>query len=82
MKLNGLVSEDGIVLSLGRVSFWVVLGMSAYFWYVRSIEAFPPTLYSVLSGLLLYNFSKKGLESLDKYVDYRKNAGTLTPKTI
>lgn len=58
--------EDGtIVVSLGRVSFWIIFTFCTYFWFFLPIAAFPPNLFHTLVFLMIYNISKKSVKALD-----------------
>lgn len=58
-----LVSEDGKSFSLGRLSFWIALGISIYFWFFRPVLEFPPSLMEFLFASLAYNLVKKGVSA-------------------
>lgn len=49
--------------SLGRVSFWITFVCMSYFWFSGGIV--PASLYDVFFMMVLYNFFKKTLSSLD-----------------
>lgn len=66
MKFNGLISEDGEYVSSGRIALWITLGISIYFW-IRQITV-PATLYDAFVATLIYNFGKKGINSVDTYL--------------
>jgi hypothetical protein len=52
-------------LSLGRVSYWVVLFVASYMW-IASIMV-PESLLIVLMALLSYNLGKKSLDAFNAY---------------
>lgn len=64
MNAWGLVSEDGNTWSLGRTSFWIVFAVTIFYWFRYDIKDFPPTLLTMLEYSLIYNFGKKGLETV------------------
>lgn len=88
MQFRNLISENSLddgtpVISLGRVSFWLILSFCSYFWFCVEVAAFPPTLFYTLGFLMIYNVSKKSLKSLDvvlqAWADKKlKNAGDIT----
>ena len=57
--LEGLLVSNRYSCSLGRVAFWLVLGLTIYFWLARPMEEFPPSLEQVLMFLLVYNLGGK-----------------------
>jgi len=67
MNFRSLVSEDNDSISIGRISFWVLFGLSIYFWIMK--PTFPQTLYDTLGIILLYNFGKKGIDVANNFVD-------------
>lgn len=69
MNYWNLISEDNKNISLGRVSFWILMGFSAYFWFCQPAANFPPTLYNILVAVILYNFGKKGLELVAPFIE-------------
>lgn len=71
MKFSSLISEDSKNLSLGRVSFWIVFGISIYFWFRREPDKFPETLFYSFMLLLLYNISKKGFDSINRFFELK-----------
>lgn len=50
-------------LSLGRIAFWIVFGISIYFWLTQPIAAFPPSLFEALLITMSYNLAKRGMET-------------------
>ena len=50
--------------SLGRAAFWLVMGLSVWFWLTRSPAEFPPSLESTLGFLLAYNLGGKAVGRL------------------
>lgn len=80
MTFKTLISEDGINVSLGRVAFWLLLSFAAYFWFCKAITDFPPTLYSALTTIMLYNFGKKGVEVMANWLDLKKLAASVDAK--
>ena len=70
MRFVSLFSEDNQNISLGRTAFWILLGFSSYFWF-KEIK-FPETLYYFFSYVTLYNFGKKGLDTITDLVPLLK----------
>ena len=60
----GLVIGGRETLSLGRVAFWLVMGLAVYFWLARPPSDFPPTLGEALWVVLAYNFGGKAVNAL------------------
>lgn len=62
MKLKGLISEDGVKLSLGRTVFWMVLPIMFYYWCyqfpINGNDA-PGSLTTSFISILGYNLGKK-----------------------
>lgn len=90
MEWRTLISDDGNSLSVGRIAFWLVFALSNYLWIFKCVAityVFPASLLEILSLLLLYNISKKGLSSLDTALKDRANkiistvTGEKTPPT-
>jgi hypothetical protein len=53
-------SVDGTLqgfVSIGRVSFWILLAYMSYFWL--TLQVVPDTLYMSWIAVLIYNLSKK-----------------------
>jgi hypothetical protein len=67
MSWYGLVSEDGKDVSIGRCSFWIVLGLMIWFW-LFSVSAIPPTLITAFEWVMSYNFGKKVLSTASTVV--------------
>jgi len=59
LKPTKLFSEDGVNFSLGRITFWLILSISIFFWFKKPVDAFPPSLLHTLYLLIGYNVSKK-----------------------
>ena len=59
-----IIVEKGS-LSLGRVSYWIVLCVASYMW-IASIMV-PESLLIVLMALLSYNLGKKSLDAFNSY---------------
>ena len=57
--VKGLFASDSPGCSLGRVSFWLVFGLTIYFWLCRPVEDFPQSLEQALMFLLAYNLGGK-----------------------
>ena len=57
--MAGLLVSNRYSCSLGRVAFWIVLGLAIYFWLARPVEEFPHSLEQVLMFLLVYNLGGK-----------------------
>jgi len=56
-------------ISLGRVSFWITfLICLKFWWYGKDI---PMTLYNTFVVMVIYNFSKKGLRTVEN-IDFGK----------
>ena len=69
-KFSSLISEEtkedgSIIVSLGRVSFWIIFGFCSFFWFGMPVAAFPPNLFQTLVFLMIYNISKKSVKALD-----------------
>jgi hypothetical protein len=64
LKIKGLFSEDGESFSIGRLSFWGILGISIYFWFALPVIAFPPSLLHMLYLTTGYNIAKKGINTI------------------
>ena len=70
LKFSSLISEEtredgSIIVSLGRVSFWIILSFCTFFWFGLPITSFPPNLFHTLVFLMIYNISKKSVKALD-----------------
>lgn len=72
--MNGyaLITEDGKAISLGRVSFWLLLLACIYFWFFEKIVDFPPTLFQAFCAVMLYNFGKKGVDLFNTFLETKK----------
>lgn len=55
-----LICEYDHKLSLGRVTFWILLCMNTYYWMYLQKDV-PDTLFNSWWIILIYNLSKKGL---------------------
>jgi hypothetical protein len=66
MRIASLISEDDKNVSLGRVAFWILLGIACYFWF-KEIK-FPDTLYYFFAYVTIYNFGKKALSTITEVV--------------
>ena len=53
-------------VSIGRVSFWIILIFMSYYWYTE--KTVPATLFDSWWIILLYNFSKKPIDWVSKNV--------------
>ena len=73
LKPTRLVSEDGVNLSVGRLTFWFVLGLATYFWLFKPIGEFPPSLTEMLYISTGYNIVKKGLNRFGGGVNNVRN---------
>lgn len=67
MNCWSLVSEDKENLSMGRCSFWVLLLICIVFWSIK--KPFPDTLYYLTLYSLLFNYGKKLVKPLEKFLD-------------
>lgn len=59
-------------ISLGRLSFWLILGLTVYFWLERPPADFPPSLDNALGLVLAYNLGGKAFRAFgykDKEAD-------------
>lgn len=65
--------------SLGRVGFWIALGISIGFFWAKG-EDIPSNLFWVLSSLLIYNVGKR-LPDAWKEVKLNGNGSANTGKT-
>lgn len=64
MKWISLISEnEGKTVSLGRISYWIALSFSIYFWFWLPVNAFPPTLFEFLAATLIFNLGKKAVST-------------------
>lgn len=72
MTLKNLISEDGRRVSIGRLTFWVLLSVCLYFWLWLKTDA-PYTLHESWIWLLFYNLGKKVLPVIDRWGE-RKHA--------
>jgi hypothetical protein len=70
MNIKSLISEDNDNVSMGRVAFWLLFIISMFFWITD--KKYPNTMYDIFAIIVLYNFSKKGIEVISKYVDNTK----------
>lgn len=61
---SGLIYGEGGSVSIGRLSFWAVFGLTIYFWLCRPPELFPPTLDSTFGIVVAYNFGSKAVNNL------------------
>lgn len=59
---SSLLIESGSI-SLGRISFWIIFGLSIYFWLCRPVADFPPSLFESLLITMSYNLVKKGMDT-------------------
>lgn len=51
-------------VSLGRLSFWLIFGLSVYFWLARPAAEFPASLNDSLMMVLAYNLGSKAVYNL------------------
>lgn len=58
------ILQDSV--SLGRVAFWIIFGIMVYFWLMGT--PIPPTMFDSWWIILLYNFSKKPIDWIQKNV--------------
>jgi len=65
-KLAGLVVGTRPAASMGRVSYWIFVCLSIYFWLARPVDAFPPSLESALFFTLAYNLGGKIASTLGR----------------
>lgn len=72
MNINGLISENGSSVSLGRLTFWLLLIVCLWFW-LRGAET-PNSLYDAWALILLYNLGKKGVTAFDR-LSHLKHGG-------
>lgn len=79
VKFVSLVSEDNESLSMGRIAFWILLVACFIYWFYLNTKTFPSTLYEMTLFVLLYNFSKKGVDAFSEWVKYKQTMGP-TPK--
>ena len=63
--------------SLGRVAFWLMLGLSVWFWLTQSVDAFPPSLENALTYVLAYNFGGKMTGQINQFMRHRKGNNDL-----
>lgn len=54
---------EGSSLSLGRIAFWIIFGISIYFWLARPVADFPSTLFETLLITMSYNLVKRGMDT-------------------
>lgn len=67
MNFKHLISEDGVSVSLGRVSFWLVFALLIWYWVSAGLKVdvnvtvpdAPDSLLYSFYTLLLYNTGKK-----------------------
>jgi len=57
-KLHPLVHDADALLSMGRISYWVVFTMINAFWIAEKMV--PDTMTTILMALLSYEVFKKG----------------------
>jgi hypothetical protein len=71
MKVDfwALISEKGGV-SLGRVSYWIVLAVACYMWVSNIIVQ--ESLLLMLMSLLSYNLGKKSLDVFAVWAESKK----------
>lgn len=60
-KFSGLFIGSREAFSLGRTGFWLVFGISVYFWLARPAAEFPPSLENTLGFMLAYNLGGKAV---------------------
>jgi len=60
MTIKRLISENGVDISLGRTTFWILFVISLYYWIYLKQDT-PDTLFNSWWIVLIYNFGKKGL---------------------
>jgi hypothetical protein len=63
MNGYGLISEEKETMSLGRVTFWIVLLYMSWFWFSSEYEI-PSTLITTFEWVMGYNFGKKILSTI------------------
>lgn len=78
MSFKYLITEDGERVSIGRVTFIIILATMLFFWITGKTVV--DTLFYTWVLLLVYNLSKKGIRSLDKFLEvllvaFSKKAG-------
>jgi len=66
LKFAYLITEDGRRVSLGRITFWLLLCFMIYFWFIEG--EVPESLFSTWWLILLYNFGKKAKPVLEKMI--------------
>lgn len=67
MNFKHLISEDGVNVSLGRVSFWMIFALLIWYWIQAGLKVdvnvtipdAPDSLLYSFYTLLLYNTGKK-----------------------
>ena len=64
--LAGLVVGGRNTASMGRAAFWLVFGLSAWFWLARPVDAFPPSLADALWVVLAYNLGGKAVNNFSR----------------
>ena len=64
--LAGLIIGGRDTASLGRVAFWLVMGLCVWFWLGRPVESFPPSLGDALWVVLAYNFGGKAVNTFGR----------------
>jgi uncharacterized protein YybS (DUF2232 family) len=73
MKWQSLISEEVTgqwQVSLGRVSFWIVLVILCIMWCQQT--AIPDTLFWTWMTLVGYNLAKKPLNIASTYLNFKK----------
>jgi len=72
MTIKNLISEDGKQISIGRLTFWLLLFVCLWFWFHRAET--PQTLFDAWTAMVLYNLGKKGIFAFDRMSE-RKHGG-------
>ncbi|MGE4267191.1 MAG: hypothetical protein AB7F25_07130 [Deferribacterales bacterium] len=72
MTFKNLISENGAQISIGRLTFWLLLCVCLWFW-LRGADT-PNTLFEAWAAMVLYNLGKKGVWAFDKMSE-RKHGG-------
>ena len=72
MTIKNMISEDGKQVSIGRLTFWLLLFVCLYFWLYLHADA-PDTLHESWIWIMFYNLGKKILPVIDRWGE-RKHA--------
>ena len=64
LSVSRLFSEDSKNISIGRITLWLMISLSIYFWLARPVLEFPPSLLHMLYLSTGYNLAKKGLRKM------------------